>query len=114
MSPNYQIPGRVPDDGDQRQVVSNYWRERFSSEPYYDKNHFFEDYEPAYQLGHSSRADEIARAYEVVEAELESRWAQEHGKSKLTWQQAREAVRRGWEEATSVGSSSNTRDPRDR
>lgn len=115
MSPHYQIPGRVPEDGVQRQVVSNYWRERFTGEPYYDKSHFFEDYEPAYQLGHASRAEEITRAYEVVEAELESRWAHEHGQSKLSWAQARNAVRRGWEEALAIdaasGRTTGNRDP---
>jgi hypothetical protein len=102
MSPDYQIPGRVPEDGVPRQAVSDYWRERFSAEPYYDQSQFFDDYEPAYQLGHYSRADDIIRAYEEVEAELETRWAQERGKSKLTWAQARNAVRRGWDESTAL------------
>lgn len=102
MSTDYQIPGRVPEDGVPRQAVSDYWRERFSAEPYYDNNQFFDDYEPAYQLGHHSRADDIIRAYEQVEAELETRWAQERGSSKLTWEQARNAVRRGWDESPSL------------
>ena len=79
MSTDYQIPGRVPEDGVPRQAVSDYWRERFPSEPYYDNNQFFDDYEPAYQLGHRTRADDMIRAYEEVEAELQARWAQEHG-----------------------------------
>ncbi|MGH8086713.1 MAG: hypothetical protein ACREPC_00460 [Stenotrophomonas sp.] len=48
MSPDYQIPGRVPEDGVPREAVSDYWRERFSAEPYYDSEQTFEDYEPAY------------------------------------------------------------------
>lgn len=99
MSTDYQIPGRVPNDGVPRQAVSDYWRDRYSSEPYYDNQLFFDDYEPAYQLGHASRADQITRAYEELERELETRWANERGKSRLEWQQARHAVRRGWEEA---------------
>ncbi len=41
----------------------------------------------------------MIRAYEQVEAELESRWASERGRSRLEWAQARNAVRRGWEDA---------------
>lgn len=41
----------------------------------------------------------MIRAYEQVEAELESRWANERGHSRLEWTQARNAVRRGWEDA---------------
>jgi len=110
MSPDYQIPGRVPEDGVPREAVSDYWRERFSAEPYYESNLAFEDYEPAYYLGYSSRhtrtrADEVIEAYEQVEAELESRWAREQATSKLTWAQARNAVRRGWDESTALHQS---------
>ncbi len=109
MSPDYQIPGRVPEDGVPRQAVADYWRERFSAEPYYDSSSdlIFDDYEPAYYLGYSARhqrtrADEVIEAYEQVEAELQSRWASEHAKSKLTWEQARSAVQRGWDESTAL------------
>ncbi|AEM49699.1 hypothetical protein [Stenotrophomonas maltophilia] len=95
----YQIPGRVPDDSTPRDAVSNYWRERYTAEPYYDDQLFFEDYEPAYRIGHAARAQDMIRAYEEVERELESRWASERGRSRLDWAQARNAVRRGWEEA---------------
>jgi hypothetical protein len=107
MSPDYQIPGRVPEDGIPRQAVSDYWRERFTAEPYYDSSLQFDDYEPAYYLGYSSRlnrtrADDMIDAYEQVEAELESRWAREQPNSRLSWEQARTAVRRGWDESTAL------------
>ncbi|WP_349984749.1 hypothetical protein ABRP17_010195 [Stenotrophomonas sp. WHRI 8082] len=99
MSPDYQIPGRVPDDGVQRDTFSTYWRERYPSEPYFDANSAFDEYEPAYRLGHQSRAQDVIRAYEEVERELETRWAAERGESRLEWLQARHAVKRGWEDA---------------
>jgi len=98
----YQIPGRVPDDSTPRDAISNYWRERYTSEPYYDDQLFFDDYEPAYRIGHAARAQDMIRAYEEVERELESRWASERGRSRLDWAQARNAVRRGWEQAQQV------------
>jgi len=102
MSPDYQIPGRVPEDDTQREAFTDYWRERYAAEPYYDSSSTFDDYEPAYRLGHQSRAGQVARAYEEVERELETRWAAERGKSRLEWLQARHAVKRGWEEAIRV------------
>lgn len=99
MSPDYQIPGRVPEDGVQREALSTYWRERYPDEPYYDANASFEEFEPAYRLGHHSRAQDVIRAYEEVERELETRWAAERGASRLEWLQARHAVKRGWEDA---------------
>jgi len=102
MSTDYQIPGRVPEDGTPRQAGSDYWRDRYTSEPYYDNQLFFDDYEPAYQIRHTARAQHMIRAYEGIEGELESRWAKERGKSRLEWAQARSAVRRGWEEAVNL------------
>lgn len=106
MSPDYQIPGRVPQDGVARQAVSDFWRDRYTREPYYDNTLYFDDYEPAYQIGHAAhaenRAQAIIRAYDEVEHELESRWNADHGKSRLNWAQARNAVRRGWEEASKL------------
>ena len=107
MSPDYQIPGRVPDDSTPRETISDYWRDRYSAEPYYDASLLFDDYEPAYQVGHAARfhetrAHQVIRAYEEVERELESRWASDRGRSRLEWEQARAAVRRGWDEANTV------------
>ena len=107
MSPDYQIPGRVPEDSTPREAISDYWRDRYSAEPYYDASLLFDDYEPAYQVGHAARfhetrADQVIRAYEEVERELESRWASDRGRSRLEWEQARAAVRRGWDDANTV------------
>lgn len=102
MPTDYQIPGRVPEDGVPREAVTDYWRERYPSEPYYDSSLAFDEYEPAYRLGHQSRAQDIIRAYEDVERDLETRWASERGQSRLEWTQARQAVKRGWEDALNV------------
>ncbi len=50
----------------------------------------------------------MIRAYEEIEGELESRWAKERGKSRLEWDQARSAVRRGWEEAVNLDPRRNS------
>ena len=109
MSTDYQIPGRVPSDGVPREAVSSYWKDRYTAEPYYDNQLFFDDYEPAYQMGHAARAREMTQAYEQLERELETRWAAERGKSRLEWLQARAAVKRGWEEALLLDPRLDTR-----
>ena len=83
MSTDYQIPGRVPEDGTPRQAVSDYWRDRYTSEPYYDNQLFFDDYEPAYQIGHTARAQDMIR---------------DTKRSKASWNRdgRRSAARAGW------------------
>ncbi|AOD16249.1 hypothetical protein VB151_00990 [Xanthomonas fragariae] len=98
MSVPYQIPGRAPDES-RNQNVSNYWRERFTEEPYYTDGDRYEDYEPAYLAGHEARMREVALAYDQIEADLHKDWETNRGSSSLSWSKARHAVRRAWENA---------------
>lgn len=98
MSVPYQIPGRAP-NGEERSLVSQYWRERFADEPYYCDGERFEDYEPAYHTGHQARIRNVNQAYEQVEAELHRDWDSTKGSQTLSWSKARHAVRRAWERA---------------
>ncbi|CAP53363.1 hypothetical protein EIQ06_11120 [Xanthomonas campestris pv. campestris] len=98
MNVPYQIPGRAPDEG-RNQNVSQYWRERFTEEPYYAEGDRYEDYEAAYLAGHEARVRDMARAYDQVEAELHRDWDANRGSSSLSWSKARHAVRRAWESA---------------
>ncbi|WP_022971309.1 hypothetical protein [Xanthomonas maliensis] len=111
MNVPYQIPGRAPDE-DRNQNVSNYWRERFTEEPYYADGERFEDYEAAYLAGHEARVRDFARAYDQVEAELHRDWDNQRGTSSLSWSKARHAVRRAWENAADmVGARDSSADP---
>lgn len=82
MNVPYQIPGRAPDEG-RNQNVSQYWRERFTEEPYYAEGDRYEDYEAAYLAGHDARVRDMARAYDQVEAELHRDWDANRGSSSL-------------------------------
>ncbi len=106
MGITYQIPGQVPNDGDDTRL-SGYWRERFTAEPYYAEGDNFEDFEPAYRAGYQARVRDIARAYDEVEGELQAQWEADRkaGKAKLEWERAKHAVRRAWDEATERGSN---------
>ena len=71
-----------------------YWREHHASEPYFDGANFtFEDYLPAWQTGWEGRAKYAGRSFEHAARELEQDFQWNRGKSRLLWEQAREAVR---------------------
>jgi hypothetical protein len=71
-----------------------YWREHHASEPYFDGANFaFEDYLPAWQTGWEGRAKYAGRSFEDAARELEQDFQWNRGKSRLLWEQAREAVR---------------------
>lgn len=78
----------------------HYWRERFSGEPYYDGNFTFEDYLPAWRAGWEGRARHGRRRFEEVERDLQAEFHWNRGKSRLLWDQARDAVRAAFEHAT--------------
>jgi hypothetical protein len=75
-----------------------YWREHYASEPYFDGANFaFEDYLPAWQTGWEGRAKYAGRRFEDVARELEQDFHWNRGKSRLLWDQARDAVRAAFE-----------------
>jgi len=77
---------------------AQYWRESHASEPYYEAGRGFEDYSTAYELGWVSYhlyGGEFATAERV----LANDWLVRKGVSKLSWEQARPAVRAAWQRA---------------
>jgi hypothetical protein len=79
---------------------AGFWRNRFPSEPYAVDTDSFEDYEPAYRLGHSLR-DTIGD-FDLHEADIRERWHASKGGSRLSWERAKDAVRSAWEDNTSM------------
>lgn len=73
-----------------------YWNQNFRNEPYYEKDHDFNDYGPAYRLGYDNRGRQPGRTYEQAESELEGKWNDVKDQSRLGWENARHAVRAGW------------------
>jgi hypothetical protein len=74
-----------------------YWRRNFMHQPFYFEGLSFEDYAPALRMGHARyRQDTL---FEDVQCRLGSEWEQIKGKSRLSWFEARHAVRAAWERA---------------
>lgn len=77
---------------------AQYWREAFAREPYYQAGRGFEDYATAYELGwvafhlYGGEFDTAGRV-------LANDWLVRKGISTLSWDDARPAVRAGWQRA---------------
>jgi hypothetical protein len=56
----------------------------------------WQDYEPAYQYGYDAYGQYRGRRFDEVEGELAQAWNTTRRGSKLSWQEAKEAVREGW------------------
>ncbi len=90
---------------------ADYWRNSYSSEPYYEADRSFEEYGPAYELGWVSYGM-YGGDFEAADRVLANDWEVRKGISRLSWDQARPATRASWQRAhnartyTSNGSAS--------
>ena len=73
-----------------------YWQRNFARQPYYRAGLSYEDYSPAFRVGYTGplRRD---GSFESLESDLHHDWKQLKGRSRLTWNEAREATRAAWE-----------------
>jgi hypothetical protein len=79
-------------------VESRYWRDNYTTRPYYDKGYTYEnDYAPAYQHGWTSRARYGDRTFDQAEPDLRNDWERTKDKSRLNWDKAKLAVRDAWD-----------------
>ncbi len=71
-----------------------YWREQFRHERYLRPGFGYLDYAPAYRLG--KRRYRPGIRFEQAESALAAEWPLCRGRSRLAWNEAREAVRASW------------------
>lgn len=72
-----------------------YWREAHTKEPYYERDYSYDDYAPAYRAGYESYAG--GRDFNSAERDVQTRYGQLRGKSRLGWEKARAASRAAWD-----------------
>lgn len=91
-----------------------YWEKNLVGREYYNPAYNFSDYEPAYRLA-SERYD-ATRKFEDIEESLRRDWDSVKANSRLTWEQARLAVRDAWlrmtGQCTDVNGTCHTKPPR--
>lgn len=76
-----------------------YWREAYRREPYFREGLRYEDYDPAYRVGYTGPMRRGGR-FEEVESALKDDFDRVRGRSRLRWDEAREATRAAWRRAT--------------
>jgi len=74
----------------------SYWRDNYATRPYVRKGDHFEEYAPAYRYGWESYNRHVGRKFDDNEIDLQRGWDDVKGKSRLTWEQARQASRDAW------------------
>jgi len=73
-----------------------YWRENYSSRPYFEQNLAYEDYQPAYRTGFEGYTRYRGKRFDEIEADLQRDYARVRGKSRLQWEKAKAAARDAW------------------
>ena len=74
---------------------TEYWRNEYQSRPYANTQYDYDtDYAPAYLYGTNVRSQYTGRTWDdSLENEARSGWEQAKGKSRLTWEHAKDAVK---------------------
>jgi hypothetical protein len=72
-----------------------YWREAYRHEPYYRAEFGYEDYGPAYRVGYTGPVRRRGE-FEQLEGELKNDFDRVRGRSRLRWEEARDAARAAW------------------
>ena len=74
---------------------ADYWRSEYSNRPYVNADYNYDsDYAPAYAYGTSVRSQYAGRSWDPsLESDIRSGWEKAKDKSRLTWEQAKDAVR---------------------
>jgi hypothetical protein len=78
------------------EVEDDYWRNNYQDEAYYKEHFVFEDYQPAYRLGYLG-PDRFHSSFEDAAPQLNKEWDAVKGKSRLSWDHARMAIRAAWD-----------------
>lgn len=79
-----------------------YWRDEYRNRPYYQSDYSYEqDYLPAYRYGYdtvsSTPVGTPFRFDDENDATLREGWERVKGRSRLKWEQAKQAVRDAWD-----------------
>jgi len=84
------VAGRIDPTGE-----TEYWRNEYANRPYIDRSYDYDnDYAPAYAYGNSVRAQYGDRRWDdSLEADIRQGWEAAKDKSRLKWEQAKDAVR---------------------
>lgn len=73
-----------------------HFERQYRDTPYYSTGREWSDYQPAYRYGYDTYGRYRGQRFEDVEDSLGRDWEQARADSRLSWAEARDAVRDGW------------------
>jgi hypothetical protein len=73
-----------------------HWRSAFTAEPYYVPGTGYDEYSPAFRVGYTGPLRREG-SFQAVLPALKEDWSRVKGRSRLTWEQAKPAVRAAWQ-----------------
>jgi hypothetical protein len=81
-----------------------YWREAYTSEPYYKSDYTYDDYAPGYRTGYETAGRYMGqnKRFDDLEPELRAQYERIKGKSRLAWEDAKQAARAAWDRVERV------------
>jgi len=91
---------------------TTHWQRAFKDEPYYNSRYEWEDFDPAYRYAYKSYEENPNSTFEDLETRLEAGWDIAKGKSKLSWLDAKQAIRSAWHSVERVLPGDADRDGR--
>lgn len=74
-----------------------YWRDAYTKRPYVTPDYTYDDYGPAYRYGIDAYTQYPSRTFDEAESDLMRDWEGARGRSRLTWDQAKNATRDSWQ-----------------
>lgn len=77
-------------------VEDVYWQQNYATRPYVKPGAPYTDYQDAYRYGGQSVSEGGYDSFDAAEPTLERNWDKARTNSRLTWGDAKEAVRDGW------------------
>lgn len=82
-------------------VHDAYWEKNYRTRPYASQEVEYKEYRPAYRYGWESASRWNGKSFDDAAPELERDWEKARGNdSKLTWNNAKEAVKDAWDRVT--------------
>ncbi len=80
-------------------VENTYWETNYRTQPWYENDYTYEDYQPALRTGYEGyrRYAGSGKRYTDIESDLEREYERGKGKSRLTWEKAKNATRAAWD-----------------
>ena len=83
-----------------------YWRDSYQNEPYYNNQYSFDDYAPAYRMGHEGQRSGrfSGQSWDQARGSLESEWQAGRGNSRMDWKNAEPAARAAYVRSQDSGS----------